>query len=158
MTYTDPLIYATLSRPELIAAIPTIPAGRELDGLIAKHTLCWESVPGPTMDYDGPIINGPILIPHGAPADRAFTMLPPRGIIPWYYFAYQWSTTDRDMIALFTHFDRIGVDYSLDRVDGVFLASVTEAAIATGDTRALAVARAALTWGCRSGGHHSRRS
>ncbi len=158
MTYTDPLIYATLSRPELIAAIPTIPAGRELDGLIAKHVMGWESVPGPTMDYDGPIINGPILIPHGAPADRAFTMLPPRGIIPWYYFSDQWSTTDRDMIALFTHFDRIGVDYSLDRVNGVFLASVTEDALAIADTRPLAFARAALLWGCSGGGHHARRS
>lgn len=70
------------------------------------------------MDYDGPIVNGPILIPHGAPQDRVFTMLPPRGIIPWFYFAYQWSTSDRDMIALFAHFDRVGVDYSLDRVNG----------------------------------------
>lgn len=148
---TDP-DYATLPREALRPLIATVPAGRILDGLIAKHVLVWESVPGPTMDYDGPIVNGPILIPHGAPQDRAFTMLPPRGIIPWFYFAYQWSTSDRDMIALFAHFDRVGVDYSLDRVNGAYLASVADDAIAVADTRPLAFARAALTWGC-----HARR-
>lgn len=152
MTYTDPLIYATLDRSELITAIPTIPAGRILDGLIAREALRWDSVPGPTMDYDGPIVNGPILVPPGMPRDRIFAVLPPRGIIPWFYFAYQWSTTDRDMIALFGHFDRAGVDYSLDRVNGMYLASVADDAIAVADTRPLAFARAALLWGC-----HARR-
>ena len=142
--------YAALSREELIAAIPTIPAGRILDGLIAREVLHWDSVPGPTMDYDGPIVNGPILVPPGTPRDRIFAVLPPRGIIPWFYFAYQWSTTDRDMIALFGHFDRAGVDYSLDRVNGVYLASVADEAIAVADTRPLAFARAALLWGCHA--------
>lgn len=150
MSYTDPLIYATLDRSELIAAIPTIPAGRILDGLIAREALRWDSVPGPTMDYDGPIVNGPILVPPGTSRDRIFTVLPPRGIIPWFYFAFQWSTTDRDMLHLMRELELRKVDYQLQHSQAGTLQASVNGWQGVGDTKALAFARAALLWGCHA--------
>lgn len=145
------LDYATLPVDALRPLIATIPAGRIFDGLIAKHVLVWESVPGPTMDYDGPIINGPILIPSGTTAERALILLPPRGIIPWYYFSDQWSTTDRGMLNLLHHLRHVPHGWSYT-VDAGYWATV-DGFVANADTRPLAVARAALLWGC-----HVRRS
>ena len=80
--------------------IDDIPAGRELDGYVAKYALRWRSVRGPTTDYDGPCGAEQVLLPYGMAEEQAFRMMPHRGVVKWYFFAGSWSTNPAEMLNL----------------------------------------------------------
>lgn len=80
--------------------IDDLPAGRELDGYVAKYALRWRSVLGPATDYDGPCAAEQVLLPYGMAEDQAFRMMPFRGVVRWYYFVRPWSTSDADLSSL----------------------------------------------------------
>jgi hypothetical protein len=76
--------------------IDDIPAGRELDGYVAKYALRWRSVRGPTTDYGGPCVAEQVLLPFSTTEEQAFRMMPSRGVVKWYFFAGSWSTNPVD--------------------------------------------------------------
>jgi hypothetical protein len=77
----------------------TLPAGRELDALVAERVLGWHRVPQP-KDYDGNYGGEPVLVPPGMQTIEQHTgssyALPPRGCLHLAYFTPQVST---DLIA-----------------------------------------------------------
>ena len=70
--------------------IEELPAGREMDALIAEHIFKWRKMRGPKTDYDGPCESFDVLIPPDI--EDPFPLYSFRGSIKPWYFCSKWST------------------------------------------------------------------
>jgi len=64
---------------------------RELDVRVAK-ALGWREIPGPETDYDGPVDAVSVLVPQTISDERAYIMMPERGVVPAWWLCRYWST------------------------------------------------------------------
>lgn len=107
---TELVTIMSLTESEIYA----LPAGRELDALIAEHVLNWRKMKGPSYDYDGPTESKDILIPPDITDAQIIDgyIWHPKGVVPEYYFCKQWSTSTEHAMNLVEdmRLNGIGID------------------------------------------------
>ncbi len=128
----------------------TIPAGRELDAMVAEYVLGYRRVMSPPYNYDGPCPSEPVLIPPEISERDAWVCLPSRGVPPLWFFVDKWSTDARDFDGLLHRLRNPpigrGTPYELTETHGHCHARYNDGPVGTGETRMLAFCRALVAW------------